>query len=207
MLRLILLRHGQSEADISGRHEGRADFELTSLGKEQAKALANYLSTYFGIDEVYCSPLKRAKETAQILGRKIMRQPIEVDQLLEINNGDLAGLTFEEAEKRFPPQSEEKIYRPLPNGESTIDFRFRIELFWHKFKDENLENNRQKTVCIVAHGGTISMLYKAIFKLPVNTNIRFPTSDTGFHVFEITKKDTILLKANSVEHLYLKSRG
>ncbi|WP_350343269.1 histidine phosphatase family protein [Proteinivorax tanatarense] len=207
MLRLILLRHGQSEGDITGRHEGRADFPLTDLGKKQAQLVANYLSIYYGIDEIYCSPLKRAKETANILGKKIMNQPIEEKELMEINNGDLAGLTFEEAEKKFPPPESEKIYRALPNGESIIDFRARIEAFWHKFKDENLQPNRQKTICIVAHGGTISMLYKTILELPINTHTKFPTADTGFHLLEITPKDIIILKANCLEHLYLNNEG
>jgi len=44
---------------------------------------------------------------------------------------------------------------------------------------------------------------KTIFQLPVNTNIKFPTGDTGFHVIEITQEGVIYIKGNSIEHLIL----
>ncbi|QNO14614.1 histidine phosphatase family protein [Alkalicella caledoniensis] len=204
MLRLILVRHGQSEGDILGRHEGRADYPLTKLGESQAKKLAEYLSVYYGIDEIYCSPLKRAKKTAELICKKIMKEPIEVNSLMEMDNGHLAGLTFEEANKKYPITPDRlKIYRPLPGGESTIDFRMRVEGFWHQFYDEKFNAHEQKTVCLVAHGGTISMLIKTIFQLPVPTNIKFPTGDTGFHLIEITSGGAVYIKGNCLEHLLL----
>ena len=202
MLRLILVRHGQSEADIVGKHEGRADFQLTELGQKQGSKVADYLSTYYGIDQIYCSPLKRAKRTAELIADKIKREPVEVQDLMEMDNGHLAGLTFQEAEAKFPvPTDGFKIFRALPGGESIIDFRMRIEKFWHEFYDVNFDPERQNTVCIVAHGGTISMLMKTILELPVGTKAKFPTADTGVHVLEITESGVVYLKGNSVEHL------
>lgn len=207
MLRLILVRHGQSVADIVGRHEGRADFELTELGEKQAKIAANYLATYYGIDYIICSPLKRAKRTAEIIGQKFLQIPLVVKELMEMDNGKLAGLTFEEANEKYPlTEDSNRIYRPIPGGESIIDFRMRIEKFWHKFRDENLEIDVQKTICIVAHGGTISMLYKSILGLPVDTNVKVPTADTGIHIIEVTMEATVILKANSIEHLLIEDK-
>lgn len=207
MLRLILVRHGQSVADIVGRHEGRADFELTELGVKQAQIIAKYLATYHSIDYIICSPLKRAQRTAEIIGEKILQKPVEVKELMEMDNGKLAGLTYKEAEEKYPITEEtQKIYNPIPGGESIIDFRMRIEKFWHRFKDENLREDEQKTICIVSHGGTISMLYKSILGLPLDTKVKVPTADTGLHIIEVTKDATILLKANSVEHLLTKDK-
>ena len=207
MLRLILVRHGQSVADVVGRHEWRADFDLTELGEKQAQIAGKYLATYYGIDYIICSPLKRAQRTAEIIGQKILQRPVEVKELMEMDNGRLAGLTFKEADEKYPITEEsKKIYHPIPGGESVIDFRMRIEKFWHRFRDENLNDEVQKTICIVAHGGTISMLYKSILGLPVDTNVKVPTADTGIHVIEVTKEATILLKANSVEHLLIEDK-
>ncbi|SES97990.1 histidine phosphatase family protein [Anaerobranca gottschalkii] len=204
MIRLILVRHGQSVADIEGKHEGRADFPLTELGVKQSEKLANYFSVYYGIDQIYCSPLMRAKQTAMIIGKKFMIEPEEVEELMEMDNGLLAGLTFKEAEEKFPITDQwKKIYYPLPGGESVIDFRMRIEKFWHKFKDKYLTYGQQKTICIVAHGGTISMLYKGILGLPIDTKFKVPTFDTGFHIFEITEEGIVLIKANCLEHLLM----
>jgi len=77
----------------------------------------------------------------------------------------------------------------------------RIEAFWHEFYDENFNPEVQKTVCMVAHGGTISMLIKSILDLPVSTKAKFPTADTGVHVLELTEHGVVFIKGNSVEHL------
>ncbi len=202
MLRLILVRHGQSIADIDGRHEGRADFQLTELGIEQANLAAQYLFKHYEIDKIYCSPLKRAKKTAEIIASMVGRVPKMVEDLMERNNGEIAGLTYAEAKKKFPLFVDNiEIYKPLPGGESLIDFRMRIENFWHKFIHEELETEIERTVCIVAHSGTISMLFKAILELSINTKANFPTADTGIHEIEIAETSIKVLKGNSVEHL------
>lgn len=61
---LLLIRHGESEADLLNVHEVRADFELTQRGHEQAKKLAEFLAKHYHISKLYSSPLKRAKQTA-----------------------------------------------------------------------------------------------------------------------------------------------
>lgn len=202
MLRIILARHGESQADVEGRHEGRADFQLTEKGELQASLLAKYLKNNYKIDEIYCSPLKRAYSTAEKIAKECGVKIIVKDELMEIDNGLLAGLTFEEAQQKYPlPPEGRKIYDPLPGGESIIDFRIRIEKFWIRFLDEKYNPNEEKTVCIVAHGGTISMLHKSILRLPLDTDIKFPTGDTGFHEWIIKDKEKVILRMNCQEHL------
>ena len=59
-MKLLIIRHGESEADILNVHEGRADFNLTDKGHSQAQAMADYVSRNYSIDKIYASPLKRA---------------------------------------------------------------------------------------------------------------------------------------------------
>lgn len=66
-MRILVIRHGQSEADILNVHEGRAGFPLTDEGRTQARATARFLHRHYAIEKIYASPLKRAAETAQIL--------------------------------------------------------------------------------------------------------------------------------------------
>lgn len=61
-MRIILIRHGESEADILHVHEGRADFSLTPKGREQAKAMAAWLHSNYHLNRIYSSTLKRAAE-------------------------------------------------------------------------------------------------------------------------------------------------
>ncbi len=77
----------------------------------------------------------------------------------------------------------------------------RMEKFWLKFLDENYNEQEEKTICITAHGGTISMLNKAILKLPIDTQIIFPTGDTGVHEWLLNGKEKIMLRMNCQEHL------
>lgn len=59
-MRILVIRHGESEADILGVHEGRADFELTDKGHLQATAMSNFIKSHYTISKIYCNPLKRA---------------------------------------------------------------------------------------------------------------------------------------------------
>ena len=63
-MKLLIIRHGQSEADILDVYEGRADYELTELGHRQVKQMADYVISNYSIDKIYSSPLKRAVQIA-----------------------------------------------------------------------------------------------------------------------------------------------
>jgi 2,3-bisphosphoglycerate-dependent phosphoglycerate mutase len=54
---LLIIRHGQSEADLLGVHEGRSDFSLTELGEDQAKKVSLYLSLNYSPDIIVTSQL------------------------------------------------------------------------------------------------------------------------------------------------------
>ena len=83
---LILVRHGQSAANVAGLLSGRAESPLTDDGRAQVAALATVLT---GIDRLISSPLGRARETAAVLGLDL---PVEVDERwTEIDYGELEG--------------------------------------------------------------------------------------------------------------------
>jgi alpha-ribazole phosphatase len=82
---LILVRHGQTAANVAGLLLGRADPPLTDLGRRQAKALADALPAPA---RVIASPLARARETAEAFGR-----PVHIDERwIEMDYGELDGL-------------------------------------------------------------------------------------------------------------------
>lgn len=73
MREFLILRHRQSLGDLNGRHEGRADFPLTDLGRVQAEAAGRWIATHYPPDTITASPLARAAETAQIVARACCR--------------------------------------------------------------------------------------------------------------------------------------
>ncbi len=64
---LVLVRHGQTEWNISGQHTGRSDIPLTDMGRQQALALKGKLDGY-QFESVLTSPLSRARDTAELAG-------------------------------------------------------------------------------------------------------------------------------------------
>lgn len=59
-MRLLIIRHGESQADLLNVHEGRADFELTDRGHQQAQAMSKWVKENYNISKIYCSPLKKS---------------------------------------------------------------------------------------------------------------------------------------------------
>lgn len=196
-MKLIIVRHGRSQADILNVHEGRADFSLTDTGIKEAEALSEYLKANFKIDKIYSSPLKRAAKTAETIAKALSKDVIFDDRLMEFQNGLLAGLTFEEAADRFPEKKidEEQAFYCM---ESKADFRRRAEEVLNFIINENSENG---TVAVVTHGGMINQLYRAFFNLPIIGNEFFETGDTGVHILEVLPNRKRVCCSNMTKHL------
>lgn len=118
---LYLVRHGQTEWNVSGRSQGRLDSPLTALGMAQARAQASVLSAVPFV-AAYTSPISRARHTAALVleGRDV---PLTVlGDLAEVDHGDLSGLLPDERLARFPALAEQrrhdKYTTVLPGGES-----------------------------------------------------------------------------------------
>ncbi|MHA2858193.1 histidine phosphatase family protein [Paenibacillus lautus] len=193
-MQIILIRHGESEADILRVHEGRADFSLTELGRKQVRLMADKVKTQFPPDFIWGSTLKRAKETASTLAETIGCDIQFEDDLMEHNNGILAGLSFEEA-KKFPTPKE--LHERVENGESAIEFRMRIESIFSKI----ITSSKYERIAIVAHGGVINCLLRSFFKMPVEKEFWFKSGDTAIHLIEITATQRIVHFLNDISHL------
>lgn len=199
-MELLIIRHGQSEADLLEVHEGRADFPLTELGIQQAKLMADYVEKRYPPGVIISSPLKRASGTAQILQQKIGCDLRYEEDLMEFNNGVLAGLPRKEAAIKYPlPKGGRPIHIPIQDGESELEFRYRAERVAQKILYDYQGYER---VAIVAHGGLISNFIKALLNQS-NSNVVFPTGDTGIHLFEIREDLRIVRFINKQDHLRL----
>jgi probable phosphoglycerate mutase len=98
---LLLVRHGETDWNRDLRFQGHADPPLNELGRRQAHDLAERLEGE-PLAAIYCSDLRRAHETARIVGRKLGVGVTVVPGLREIDVGSWSGLTREEIAERFP---------------------------------------------------------------------------------------------------------
>ena len=136
-MRLIIVRHGESEWNRIGRYQGQCDAPLSDLGLRQAEALARRLSDE-PLDIIFASPLQRAAKTAEAIARYHPNIPFEhTAALMEIHHGDWQGLMTEEVIARYGTGLQEWREHPtraqMPNGESfsnilkrVLDFKERL---------------------------------------------------------------------------------
>ncbi|MDE6762402.1 MAG: histidine phosphatase family protein [Oscillospiraceae bacterium] len=195
-MRLLVIRHGESEADILDVHEGRADFELTERGHRQAEAMSKYVKEHYQIDKIYCSTLKRAAQTAKHLADETNAPMFLEENLMEFNNGLLTGLERQVVNEKYP-QVSVPIHSSVYEQESALMFRYRADFMLSKILSEN---DSDSTIAVITHGGMINQLYRAFFKLSVDAEIFFYTGDTGIHEWLSDGNVRSVVRANCLVH-------
>lgn len=139
---IYFVRHGQTEWNKLGKLQGHKDIELNDEGRMQAQIVKEKLSGV-KFDKVFSSPLKRAKETAQIICNK---EAVVDNRLIERFNGELEGKLKAEI-KTFPDFNDPNETR---FGIETLNsFKNRI----NDFLDEITKNYKNKNILVVTHAG------------------------------------------------------
>lgn len=160
-MRLLLIRHGQSQANIDGIIQGDDD-PLTDLGRRQAELTGRHLAQTHDIDFLYASPLSRARETATIIGQHIDLDPLFEQGLAEIHAGTAVGMTWD-AWTEANPQIAARIRsrsRTLQDrwqgGESGHEFMTRVLTAFDHIVGEHRDTD--ETVAVVSHGGALAWI-------------------------------------------------
>ena len=198
MRKLLLIRHGESEADILKVHEGRADFPLTESGHRQAASMGKWVAERYEIDVLFASTLRRAAQTAESLSNPAGVPIIFDEDLMEFNNGLLAGLSFEEAAVRYPRVENLPPDQSVYGQETQYEFRARADRALARCLAQIPDGS---TAAIVSHGGMINQLFAAMIGLPPASAPRFLTGDTGVHLWLLAEDGPRLMFANKQEHL------
>ena len=155
MTKLILIRHGQTDANVNKQYCGFSDSPLNSKGKLQAKQLKDQFKD-IKIDAFYSSDLARAVETAQII---FPNEPIKVmKNFREYNFGVFEGLTYVQIMVHYSDIYSKWINDPstesIPEGDSYITFSERIREGLQLL----LEENDGKRIVLVTHSGPIRLM-------------------------------------------------
>jgi alpha-ribazole phosphatase len=163
--RLLLIRHGEPEAEARGRCYGTLDVGLSDEGLRQADRLARALAQN-GLAAIYTSPRRRALQTASALARVHGLAPVVDERLCEIDFGDFEGRTYEEIEREHPELFRRWMETPteieFPNGESYERFKARALLALASI----LDNHRRDTVAVVSHGGIARAILADCLSIP-----------------------------------------
>jgi broad specificity phosphatase PhoE len=129
MTTLVLICHGQTDWDVEGRWQGQADPPLNEHGCEQAYQAAEF-HQHFGFNALYSSDLRRAMETAQIMGHELGLDVIVEPRLREINLGKWQGMLSSEVQAQYPAEFRRWHEQPLaaqpPDGETLLALSKRV---------------------------------------------------------------------------------
>ena len=155
-----LVRHGKDDGTVRGGWSGQP---LTEEGKAQADELASFVQgSDLAIKHIYSSDLLRAMQTAQSVADKLHLPIVPMPEFREVNNGDLAGIKNELANKMYPGLYWNTLdwEQRYPGGESPREFYERISTAWDAFQKMAL--NRNENVLLVTHGGVINVILSIV---------------------------------------------
>jgi broad specificity phosphatase PhoE len=157
--RLYLLRHGQTELSVGRRYSGRGNPSLTEVGRGQAAGAARRLSAFEDVAAVVCSPLGRARETADAVASGLGLDAVVVDGLIETDFGAWEGLTFAEAAERDPELHRRWLSDTSvapPGGESFDAVHQRVR----RARNELIAEFGGRNVVVVSHVTPIKTLLR-----------------------------------------------
>ena len=145
-MKLLVTRHGQTNWNVQKRVMGRCDEPLNEKGLEQAEQTRNELLDK-SIDLIICSPLKRAKQTAEVINRNRNIPVIYDDRIIERDFGEFEGLEIND----FDFHGYWNYYKNYnyERAENIQEFFRRV----YNFLDDIVDKYHDKNILIVAHGG------------------------------------------------------
>jgi len=200
LTRFILMRHGQTQWNREERFRGRADLALDETGRRQAEVAALRLKEEHAV-AVYCSPIRRALQTAKIVGEKLNLPVQPLEGLIDLHFGSFEGLSGEEATKQYPELYRLWLQRPhevrFPGGEGLEDVRQRVvpavEQLAAKHKDQ--------TVILISHKVVCQLLMCAMLGLDNSHFWQVRQDVNAINIFELRDGAPLIISVNDTCHL------
>jgi broad specificity phosphatase PhoE len=193
--RVILIRPGETTWNKMGRWQGIVQVPLDDHGRAQATRLAHFIRN-IGIEALYSSDLRRARDTAEIISEKLGFDPHYEQRLRERNMGQWQGLTLREIMDWYPDEYDRLLQEPhtyqIPGGESRRQVASRVSACF-----EDIVGRGGDVVGIISHTTSIKTLladlvpecepYDMSFSNMSVTTIKYINNDH----WEITQLDDI----------------
>lgn len=200
-MRLIIVRHGESEWNKIGRYQGQYDAPLSDLGRQQAEALGRRL-TNETLDVIYASPLQRAASTARAIAEFHPDVPFHsAEALLEIHHGDWQGLYNPDVRSRYATELEEWQQHPtrsqMPNGESFSNILKRVL----DFKEVLERTHPRETVLISTHDVVVKILVADALGMNMDRINRIWVTNASISVIEYGQDLPYLISLSEACHL------
>ena len=199
-LRLVLVRHGETDLNRQGRVQGLNADPLNALGRVQADSIAEAVAADMPFD-LYASPVPRALETASVVSSRLGVSVTRLDPVREADAGELVGLTGEEMRRRYPAFMErwaaDAGTARMPGGESMEEVRLRA---WRAV-DRLRSGHPHDTVVVVAHNQTIGAIVATALDMPLLHFQRLSFALGSITRLDLTEARPMLVSLNETCHL------
>lgn len=169
-MKIYLIRHGVTDANKCKSLQGRTDISLNEQGRELARITAEGLKD-IKFDFIFTSPLKRAKETAEIIRGNRDIPIIDCEEIQEISFGEYEGLCFGMDNYTIPDKDfmfffdKPECYKPAPGGETFEEVLARTGAFMERLIAS--KEYQDKTILLSTHGCALKALLANVRKLPI----------------------------------------
>jgi len=200
-MRLVLVRHGETDSNKAGLALGRKDVELNETGRWQAQRVAGALQNQ-AIAAVYSSPLLRALDTARAVAER-HDLPVQVDEgLIEMEIGEMEGLTFQQVRERYPQFLQlwlggSAAYQSMPGGERLLDVQERAWQALERIRGKET----QQTVVVVTHNFVLLTILCRVLGLELADFRRLRYGVAAVSVLQVQDGRMTVLSLNDTCHL------
>ncbi len=193
--RVVLIRHGRTAWNDQGRLMGRADIPLDEVGHAQARELVEIVRA-MDPARLVSSPLIRARSTAEPLARATGLPIEEDDRWIEVDVGELEGLTWAAVEQLYPEFGARLRHEPgdtaRPGGESDAQLQERSVAAL----EDCMRSNPGECVVVVSHGGTIRATLAWVLGVPLGEKWRLMVDNASLSSVEMTSRGLVIRFAN-----------
>jgi broad specificity phosphatase PhoE len=201
MTKILMIRHGHVEGISPERFRGRADLALTERGSREALAVAQRVAMGWRPKAIYTSPLKRCVATATAISDACGVPWRVLDELNDIDYGDLQLKSYEEVEDAYPALFAAWFATPhllrFPKGESLQDVVARTgdalrSILWQ---------HAEETVVAVSHDSVNRALLMQLLDQPISSYWRVAQDPCCINEIEIVEGSVRVVRINETHHL------
>ena len=200
MLRIFLIRHGETEWNRQNRLQGNSDIHLSPEGFHQAITLAEH-APFHHIDAIYSSDLTRAMSTANILAERFNLTVKKMPELRETNFGDWEGRSIRELADESPKAFGKFFTDPErchpPHGETFLECQARVMIGIR----EIIAKHDDQNIIAVSHGAAIRLILGAALDMPIHKMWAIAQFNMALNVLRVDDGDLTVELMNSTEHL------
>ncbi len=196
-MRLILVRHGETEENVAKISQGHMPGKLTKKGTEQAKKVALRLKDE-KIDKIFVSDLKRCVDTAaEIIKFHPKAEVIYEPAVREQNFGIFEGKPYGSMTKAAEAAGINPYELKPEGGESFSEFRKRVVTFIEQL----IKKEHDKTILIVSHGGPIRHFLLHYLKVPKEKWPEYVHENCAVTILEIDEKGHKIISFKCTKHI------